>query len=173
MAKAARKEKPVQHQAIGRQCGYDGNPPVYAETKDFIDAQGKRERIDGPTNLNHNRLQMLRAREIIDDIQLEAGSRLFRDWHQASDWGGASMVMVGNGGSGGNGQLPNDVKVDAMKRHGEAKKALGRAWPIVERVCCFDLRIDQAASQLRLHPRRATGQLEIGLDVLALHYGLR
>lgn len=152
--------------------GYDGNAPVFAPTRDLIGKGGKREQIDGPTNLNHNRLMMLEARGIIDQRQLKAGSRLAKDWQLSQISSCANSNLVGNGASGGAGQLPNDVKVDAMKRHGAAMDACGLAWPIVEAVCCMDLRIDEAASRLRTHPRRATGQLEIGLDILARHYSM-
>jgi len=150
--------------------GHDGNAPVFAPTRDLIGRDGKREQVDGPTNLNHNRLAMLEARGIIDQDQLRAGNRLFQDWRLAMICSFANSNMVGNGASGGGNQLPNDVKVDAMKRHGAARDAIGRAWAIVEAVCCQDLRIDEAAARLHIHPRRATGQLEVGLDVLAAHY---
>jgi len=154
------------------EAGHDGNPPVFEATRDFIGRGGKREPVDGPTNVNSTRLSMLKARGIIDDRQFRAGDRLFRDWYLARIDPTASNVMVGNGSSGGGCQLPNDVKVDAMKRHGAAMEAIGMAWPIVEAVCCFDLRLDQAASRLRVDPRRATGRLEIGLDMLASHYSV-
>ncbi len=149
--------------------GHDGNPPLFVATRDLVGRDGRREQVDGPTNLNHNRLTMLEARGIITKGQMAAGERLAKDWQLAVIMPTASSVMVGNGGAGGC-QLPNDVKVDAMKRHGAARLAVAMAWPIIEAVCCMDQRIDQAASRLRMHPRRATGQLEIGLDVLALHY---
>lgn len=160
------------YEATGRAAGHDGNPPVHATIKDLVGADGKREKVEGPTNLNHNRVRMLHARGIIDDTQLQAAEMLESDWQMALIMPVASSVMVGNGGSGGC-NLPNDAKVAAMKRHGEATKMLGRAWAIVEAVCCRNLRVDEAAAQLHIHPRRATGQLETGLDVLALHYGLR
>ena len=161
------------YEPLGLDPGHDGNPPVFAVSKDLMGADGKREKVEGPTNLNHNRIRMLHARGIIDDVQLAAGERLALDWEMSEIMPAASSVMVGNGGSDGAAQLPNDAKVGAMRRHGEARKMLGRAWGIVEAVCCFNLRVDEAASKLHLHPRRATGQLEIGLDVLSLHYGLR
>jgi hypothetical protein len=153
-------------------AGHEGNAPMFVISKDHIGADGKREQVEGPTNINHNRVRMLHARGIIDDEQLAAAELLEMDWYLAQIMPVASSVMVGNGG-GGAGNLPNDAKVAAMKRHGEARNVLGRAWAIVEAVCCRNLRVDEAASQLHIHPRRATGQLEIGLDVLALHYGLR
>ena len=161
------------YQATGRPAGHDGNPPVFAQAKDLIDAKGRREAIDGPTNLNHNRVRMLEHRKIIDDVQLAAAERFEKDWHLSELRPVASSVMVGNGGSGGAGSAPADVKLDAMTRYGAAKQVLGRAFGIVDAVVCRNLRVDEAASELKIHPRRATGQLEIGLDALALHYGLR
>lgn len=152
-----------------RTPGYDGNAPLFVATRDLVGKDGRREQVDGPTNLNHNRLTMLEARGIITKAQMAAGERLAKDWQLSIIMPTASSVMVGNGGAGGC-QLPNDVKVDAMKRHGAAMKAVGMAWQILDAVCCMDRRIDQAASMLKIHPRRATGQLEVGLDVLALHY---
>src|SRR5690348_15798315 len=98
-----KRSKP--YEPAGGEPGYEGNAPQFASTKDFVDANGKREKIDGPTNLNHNRLRMLRAREILDDIQLEAGERLAKDWEVAQIMPVASSVLVGNGGTGGSVQL--------------------------------------------------------------------
>jgi hypothetical protein len=154
------------------QPGYDGNPPIFVPTKDLIGAGGKREQIDGPTNLNHTRLTLLLARGSISAGQARAGARLYKDWYLSRIDPAANSVMVGNGGSGGSVQLPNDAKVDAMKRHGEAMGALGMAWSIVEAVCCFEQRLDHVASRLKLNPQRAIGRLEAGLDVLRLHYAV-
>lgn len=152
-----------------RQPGFDGNAPLFVPTRDLVGRDGRREQVDGPTNLNHNRLTMLQARGAITRDQMAAGERLAKDWQLSMIMPSASSVMVGNG-SGGGCHLPNDVKVDAMKRHGAARQAVAMAWPIIEAICCMDQRIDQAASRLRINPRRAAGQLETGLDVLALHY---
>jgi len=168
--KSADRTTSAQLQA--RAPGHDGNPPEFVPTRDFVGNDGKREPIDGPTNVNHNRLTMLHHRKTIDLVQRQAGERLAFDWNQASTMNFASQVMVGAGG-GGAINLPADVKIDAARRVGDARRALGIAWPIIEAVCCFDLRIDEAASRLRLNPQRATGQLEIGLDMLAAHYGIR
>lgn len=160
------------YRATGKEPGHDGNPPVFTATKDFIGNDGKREKVDGPTNLNHNRVRMLKERGIIDEVQLAAAERLEKDWQMSEMKPVASNVLVGNGGSGGSSTLA-DHKLDAMARYGDAKRAVCKAWPIIDLVVCMNLRIDEAASRLKIHPRRATGQLEIGLDVLALHYGLR
>lgn len=163
----------ARSQSAAREPGHDGNPPEFVPTRDLIGKGGKREPIDGPTNVNNNRLTMLEHRKTIDRVQRAAGERLAFDWNRASTMNFASSVMVGNGGSGGAINMPADVKIDAAGRVGDARRALGIAWPIVEAVCCFDLRIDEAASRLRLNPQRATGQLETGLDMLAAHYGMR
>jgi hypothetical protein len=166
------RQRVADYKATGREPGHEGNPPQFAPTKDFVDANGKRERVDGTTNLNHNRVRMLKERGIIDDVQLAAAERLENDWQISEIKPVASSILVGNGGSGGSTVLA-DHKLDGMERFGDAMRAVGKAWPVIWLVVCKNLRVDEAASRLKVHPRRATGQLEIGLDVLALHYGLR
>lgn len=154
--------------------GYDGNAPVFVPTRDMLTAAGKREPVDGPTNVNHNRLAMLFHRGIIDEFQLAAGSRLYEDW-RLSQVTSMSSSKLGDVTSISRGafQHPNDAKQDAMRRYGDARDSAGRAWAIIEAVCCRDMRLDEAAARLHIDKRRATGRLEIGLDVLAIHYGIR
>jgi hypothetical protein len=156
------------------EAGHDGNPPMFVPTRDVLAKDGSRERIDGPTNVNHNRLTMLFHRGIIDQCQLAAGNRLALDWElsQITPMSSSKLESI-TSISRGAFNHPNDAKRDAMRRHGDAVEAAGRAWPIIEAVCIKDQRVDEAAAKLHIHPRRATGQLEIGLDVLAVHYGLR
>jgi hypothetical protein len=156
------------------QAGHDGNPPVFVETRDKMAKDGKREKIDGPTNVNHTRLAMLHHRGVIDDYQLAAGDRLFRDWKQSQITSMASsklgeMTAISRGSF----QHPNDAKRAAMQAFGDAREVAGKAWPIVQAVCVMDMKPDEAAARLHIHPRRAIGQLEIGLDVLSVHYGFR
>lgn len=167
--KQARPYRPPNMEA-----GHDGNPPVFVTTRDLLAKDGSRERIDGPTNVNHNRLTMLFHRGIIDECQLAAGNRLAKDWElsQITPMASSKLESI-TAISRGAFNHPNDAKRDAMRRHGEAMEAADRAWPIIEAVCILNLRIDEAAARLRLDKRRATGRLEIGLDVLAIHYGLR
>src|SRR6185369_8099898 len=116
-------------------------------------ASGKREVVDGPTNLNTDRIEYLFNRGKINKRQQEAARRFQGDW-QASKimpCGSASMVRVSGGGSPG---TLTDKKLDAQKRHDSAVLALGRWLKVVESVVIGNMTIEQTAKYMHVHPER-------------------
>jgi hypothetical protein len=151
--------------------GYDGNAPEFRAVKDHIYVDGKRQAVDGPQNVNTTRIDWLHAHDEIDARQFEAARRLYRDWYKSQIQTFASAVLVGAGG-GGASQLPNDVKVQAMKAHGAALQSLGYGAPIVRLVVEEDLTVGKAAACLRVGEKQAKGMLWLALHMLADHYRL-
>jgi len=168
MGKTTREE--TTH-AVSDRAGYDGNKPEFQPVRDYVYVDGRREPVDGPQNVNTTRIAWLFAHNEIDARQYEAGRRLQKDWHLSLIQPFASSVLVGAGGSGGN-QLPNDAKVAAMKRHGNARAALGYGWAIIELVVHDDITIGKAAAKLHVGEKQAKGMLWLALHILADHYGL-
>jgi len=150
--------------------GHDGEKPEYIPPRDFAGA-GKRK-LDGQLNVNVDRATWLFQHKHIDERQYEAAQRLQYDWERSQISPTASNVLVGNGSSGGP-QLPQDVKVQAMRRHGAAKAALGMCWRIVELVLHESVSVEKAVGMLRMRNRHfAMGVLWSGLNMLADHYGI-
>ena len=166
------RKKVADYEATGREPGYDGNPPEFRERRDFVYMNGVREPTLSPENINHSRLKWLKEHKRIEQRQFDAGERLAKDWELSLIQPMASSVLVGNGGSGGSGQLPNDAKKMAMYRHGAAVKHLGRMWPIVELVVHQNKSVEKASAMLHIHQKVGMGQLYAALHFLADHYGL-
>lgn len=159
------------YQATERPPGYDGEPPLHAERRTLVWEDGKRIAGVSPENINHSRINWLFAHGRIDKRQKEAAERLERDWEMSQIQPRASSVMVGNGSSSSDNH-PNDAKVDAMRRHGDAMDALGAAWPMVELVVQGYLSVEKASAQLRFHTKYGHGVLWVGLHMLADFYKL-
>jgi hypothetical protein len=155
----------------GRPPGHDGNPPEFAERRTLVWEEGKRIAGTSPENVNHSRIRWLKAHGRIDARQEEAAKRLADDWEMAQIQPCASSVMVGNG-SGGGDNHPNDRKVGAMRRHGDARDALGMVWPIVEMVVEQNMTVEKASAQLRVHTKVGHGLLWAALHTLADFYGI-
>ena len=166
-------KKIPDYEMSGKPPGHDGNVPEFGIRRDFVYADGKREATESPENCNHSRVKWLFTHKKIEDRQFAAAERLSRDWELSLMQPRASSVIVGNGG-GGSGQLPNDAKVAAMRRHGDAMKALDRirARLIVELVVIQNLSVEKASAQMRVHHRFGSGALNVALHFLADHYKL-
>jgi hypothetical protein len=152
--------------------GYDGEAPEigYSERAHAMD----RNSNNPQENSNIDRITWLKAHKVIESEHFEAARRLQRDWEIAELLPVASNVLVGCG-AGAN--LPNDAKVDAMKRRGKAMDRIGGdgsiAGQMVTKVVLESMSIARAASCLRWHPKVATGIFILALDILAQHYGLK
>jgi hypothetical protein len=165
---------------MGKQAlepGYEGEPPVLVEA----DRKAKWDRQDDnpQVNRNINRITFLHHQKVLSDVQAEAARRFQKDWELSLIQPAASSVMVG---AGGGHQLPNDAKVDAMQRRGEALVALGcdlkrgiftAGARVLELVVIREMTVKQAAQIFgNKHPQYIIGGLGMALDVLAGHYGL-
>ncbi|HVV64880.1 MAG TPA: DUF6456 domain-containing protein [Rhizomicrobium sp.] len=156
----------------GGEPGYEGHPPEKMPARDFpeVEENGVRKPPEGRVNVNIDRIEWLYAHDLIEARQCEAARLLSKDWELAQIEPRASTVLVGAGG--GEARLPTDVKVDAMKRHGAARKALGRGWPIIELIVQDRLSVEAASARLRLHAKVGMGYLQLALHMLADHYRL-
>ena len=159
------------YEASDRPAGHDGNKPEFGMRKDFVYADGAREEVESPENLNNNRVKWLHSHNRITLRQFQAADRLAKDWEMSLIHPFASSVLVGGGSSAGDNH-PNDAKRAAMRRHGDAVAALGRLWPIVEKVAIENKTVGLASGELRIHNRDGAAPLDVGLDILADHYGL-
>lgn len=159
------------YEPSGQDAGHDGEPPVHGERKTLVWEEGKRVAGVSPANLNHSRASYLHSRGRIDARQFAAAERLYSDWYLAQIQPRASSVLVGGGSSGGDNH-PNDAKIAAMKRHGDAIAALGPAAALVELVVQRDMSVEKAAGQLHSNDRYAMGVLWAALHFLADHYDL-
>lgn len=160
------------YSASDRKPGHDGEPPVFGVRKDFVYADGKRTEVESPENVNHSRVKWLHSRDLITLRQYLAAERLAKDWELSLIQPFASSVLVGGGSSAGDNH-PNDAKRAAMQRRGDAMEAVGRRLSnIVEKVVIENKSVGKASAELRLHNQAGAALLDLGLDILADHYGL-
>jgi hypothetical protein len=116
---------------------------------------------------------------LIDAVQLEAGERLRADFTRAqlmprttSNWDAA--VASRRRGVGGGAAAMTDMVVAARQRVRGALDAVGPEFTgLLLDVCCFLKRLDAAERERRWPARSAKVVLQLGLDRLARHYGLR
>lgn len=155
--------------------GFDGNAPVFREARgsEITDPKtGKivRQAIDGPQNVNIDRLEWLLAHRGIEKHQHEAGRRLQADWEQSQLMGYAVM----GGTHGGAGERPSDAKLDAMGRYARAIAMLiaPRHRRVIDLVVLENISVARTAIMLRVIPGACAAILQDALDVLAAHYGL-
>jgi hypothetical protein len=145
--------------------GFDGEKPEFVAARDQAGV-GKRQ-LQGIMNINTDRVIYLYHHRRIDERQFLAAQRLERDWQLSLIDPVASMVLVGACG----GQLlPADAKVAAMRRHGAAKAALGRAWAMVDLVVHKHYSVERASAMFRIHRKCGFGVLWASLHALADHY---
>lgn len=157
--------------ATDRPHGHDGQPPEHIEQRTLVWEDGKRIAGTSPFNVNHSRVCALFTRQRIGKRQLAAAEKLAKDWQTSLIQPMASSVLVGGGSSGGDNH-PNDDKIKAMRRHGDAVEALGAGWPLVELVVQKNLSVEEATKQLGRHFKWGHGALWVALHTLADHYGL-
>ena len=158
--------KPVE---LDPRIGYAGHRPEFVSIRDITEP-GTRQPVASPQNVNTDRHTWLFAHELIERRQYDASEILLRDWQASEQLHFASAVMVGAGGRYDH--HPNDVKIGAMRRFGDAREAMGYAWPVIQLVVLDGKSVDQAAVIRQMHPKRYMGMLWIGLHMLADHYGI-
>lgn len=115
---------------------------------------------------------------LIDSVQLDAGERLRADFTFAqlmprttSNWNAA--VADGRRGAAGAGAM-TDAVVAARQRVRRALDAVGPEFAgVLLDVCCFLKGLEQVEQDRRWPSRSAKVVLQLALDSLARHYGLR
>lgn len=147
--------------------GYDGERPEFQVSRD-LQGNGKREAVDGPTNVRVDKLEWLLAHKSIDLIQHTAGRRLQRDYELA-------QIMTFSTFEGGAGRGPgtnlSDVKLDAMTRHGAAHAFVGNLGSLILRLVVEENKsLEKAASLMRQNPRGMLLPLRMALDALGRFY---
>lgn len=129
-------------------------------------------------NLAESPLGWLRARELIDARQFEAGERLRLDYETAALGPRVTMrwdAAPSNGGRRGppQGMDPTLAQIAAKRRFDEAITGLGRGLgDIAWRVICACEGLPAAETELGWPKRSGRVVLTLALDRLADHYGL-
>jgi hypothetical protein len=167
MSKA--RQKPMAPQT---KHGFDGEPPEFGERRDYAYAEGKRVAVVSPCNRNCDRIEWLFSHKSIERRQYDAAQRLMQDLYMSQITSVASAGMGGGGSGGLHDPFPNDTKVDAMRRHGAAREALGRNWAIVEAVVEQNMSVEKASAAMHVHRQTGMGMLYAALHFLADTYGV-
>ena len=150
--------------------GFDGQPPELREPRNRR-AWAKEHEIPRQ-NINTDRLEWLLAHRRIAEYQLLAGRRLQQDW-ELSQLAPYAALDPGRREPAGAGsmRLP-DVKLDAMRRYGDAMKSVGRSGgTLIRLVVLENISLEKAAALMRMPARGALPALQVALDSLASHYG--
>lgn len=116
---------------------------------------------------------------MIDAVQLEAGERLRADFTRGhlmprttSNWSVA--VASGARGSGGGVAAMTDAIVASRQRVRHAVEAVGPEFSgVLLDVCCFLKGMEDVERERRWPARSAKVVLQLALDALARHYGIR
>ena len=157
------------YEPLNGTAGHDGNRPEFAIRKDFVYIDGQREATESPENVNHSRVRWLLEHKRITPRMFEAADRHEKDWNTSLMQPRASSVVVGNGG--GNGDMhPNDKKIAAMRRRGDAVTVCGRMYPMVELVVLQNLSVGKASAKLGIHNQAGIIILRVALATLADHF---
>lgn len=164
-------EKSTENQRM--KPGHDGEPPRFVEARGSEIRDPKtgaivRQGEMTQQNINCDRVTYLFNHDLISNRQYLAAQRLEKDWEKAEIVPIASTVLVG--ACSGSPQHPNDDKVAAMKRFGDARDALGRWWPIIDKVVIEHKSVEKASAELRIHAKRGIERLDAALFMLADHY---
>jgi hypothetical protein len=152
--------------------GFDGHPPEFVEQRIFTYEKGVRKPMDCPVNINTDRITYLFNHGRIEERQYLAARQLEEDWQLSLIQPAASSTSGGGGHRGGDFAALSDAKIDALRRHGDARAALGMNWAIIELVVEQHLSVEKAASVLRCHRMEAMGALKSALHQLADFYGI-
>jgi hypothetical protein len=162
---------------MGKVVGYDGNAPEFRPARDIqahdrLTGRIVRETPDGPENVNSTRIRAMHVRKRLTDRQAEAANRYQNDYQLSEMITVASSGMIRVSGACC-GYALSDTRLDAMKRYGLARQALGpRYVRIVELVALDNILVEIAANMMQLDKRKAAERLECGLERLADHYGI-
>jgi hypothetical protein len=158
----------AQHLAVGwREVSTEAGPSTVTvnDGESPLAWLARRRRADGTT--------------LIDAVQFAAGERLREDFTRAQlmarttvDWGAAAGG--GRRGTHNGATAMTDVVVAARQRVRHALDAVGPEFAgFLLDVCCFLKGLEQVEHERRWPARSAKLVLQLGLDCLARHYGLR
>lgn len=168
-SRAKARKPPKQDQAVTK-IGYDGNQPIFRPARDIV-GQGKRETIDGPQNINIDRLEWMLDRQYIEPHHHAAGRKLQYYWEIVNRSGGMSLLGGGRGGSSMTSL--SDAKCDAHAAMNTARAAISPMnWRIIELVVLDNMSSTAAMAKMRFNADSATSAVKLALDSLAQHYGL-
>ena len=117
------------------------------------------------------------GRALIEPVQLLAGERLRGEFTRANlmpritaNW----SASVADGPRGASAATFTETVIGARQRVRAALDAVGPEFcGLLLDVCCFLKRLEQVESERSWPPRSAKVVLQLGLDRLARHYGLR
>jgi len=144
--------------------------------------EGRIETEDGERSVvindGESPLGWLKKRGLIDETQFDAGERLRRDFTIAQltprmgvDW--SAPVVLGSRGAKSGSDLPETV-LAAKQRFALALKAVGPGLSdLLFDVCCHLIGLEAAERTKGWPQRSAKVVLQIALDRLAVHYGMR
>lgn len=159
------------------QIGYDGEPPSFSpkrgsEVRDRLTGAIIREGEMSEQNDNVDRLQWLHKHgpldRRIDQTQLDAGRTLQRDAELAELRG---YVCMDGGRSGGGTNRLSDVKLDAMRRHGDAHQWVGNVNSLILRLIVEENKsLEKAAALMRESAKGMNLALRGALDALSRFY---
>lgn len=166
----ARAKKPPKQDRAEVRIGYDGNPPVFRPARDIV-GQGKREVIDGPQNINIDRLEWYLDHRLIERHHHTAGRKLQLYAETAELSSGVSLLAGARGG--GSMTSLSDAKCDALDKLNKARAELSPMnWRLIDLVVLQNITAQKASRQMGFHERSAMPTLVMALDSLAKHYGL-
>jgi len=150
--------------------GHDGCAPIMETPKGAAAWEEAGDLVQH--NVNIDRVRFLYHKRAISSSQYEGACALQRDWEMAMILPQASSILVGNGASGGGATLPNDARVAAMRRKGNAMAAVPvECRRIVELVVIDNMTIGKVAGIVKAHHQFATALLHVGLNAIAREYG--
>lgn len=161
---------------MASRIGYDGNAPEFrekrgSEVRDPGTGAVIRTAEFGTENINVDRIAWLLAHKRIERHQFDAGRQLQGDW-ELSKLENYASLRGGVSGSGTN--LLPDVKCDAIQRVGDARIRVGHmGWRILDMVVIRNISLEKCAAILRVKPASMSTGLQVALDALASHYGLK
>ncbi len=139
--------------------------------------QGEERRVT--VNEGESPLGWLKRRRIIDAVQFEAGETLRRDYTLAQIAPRMTVdlqaPLIGGGRRAARPSMPlSDTALAAKQRFAQAMSAVGPGLSdLLFDVCCHLVGLEMAERAKGWPQRSAKVVLQIALDRLALHYGLR
>ena len=135
-----------------------------------------RRRRSVTVNISESPLSWLRARDLVDARQFEAGERLRADYEHAAVAGSVTMRWDGSPRGGGSMHAATDrrvAQIDAKRRFDRALDAVGGGLrDILWRVICACEPLPMSEKALGWPARSGRVVLGIALDRLADAYGL-
>lgn len=170
MGKSRKFRKPKEEVQPPPTIGYDGHPPIFRQARD-LSGEGKREKINGPQNINIDRLEWMLDRKLIESHHHTAGRKLQGAWETAQI--SASLSLAGGGRGGCANTSLSDAKCDALDMLNRARCALSPMnWRLIDLVVIEGMSAEKAASKMKFNCRSGMPTLLMALDSLAKHFGL-